>query len=296
MELLNLLYGLIKNAITPVADIDSSKDVVAVRNKDGGLDLVDVRKFRGNLDRRAGNVVLQGVQSFLSYLGNHDANALIDGNSVIGPGLRTIMFVNPQIKRDADVITIGTAVLDYHDDLATPARCENSATLELRFHPMYRLVRNLFELQSQEQFALNLRKVGPVFASPSSADMLTLAQTLRVSSTSNYQSVNDPGTGSIDFIFQKTNTGTAGGFGEQKVTVPDVVKLSAPMFIGSEPQIISCRFEFRAPKNAGDQVQMRLVYDGEAIETHAAIEEVTAQLEATGLQCLRGTYENKTIL
>ena len=290
MELLNLLYGLIKNAITPVADIDSSKDVVAVRNEKGGLDLVDVRKFRGKLDRRAGNVVLQGVQSFVDYLGQHAA----DHVSLLAA--RTVMFINPQITRDADVITIGTAVLDYHDDLETPARCENTATLELRFHPMYRLVRGLFALQSQEAFALNLRKIGPVFASPSSADMLTLAQTLRVSSSSSYQSVSDPGTGSVDFLFQKTNTGAAGGYGEQRVTVPDIVKLTVPMFIGSESQVIECRFEFRAPKNPGEQVQMRLVYDAEAIETHAAVEGVMLQLEATGLQCLRGTYENRAIL
>jgi hypothetical protein len=161
---------------------------------------------------------------------------------------------------------------------------------------MYRLVRGLFEMQSQESFALNLRKIGPVFASPSSADMLTLAQTLRVSSSSSYQSVSDPGTGSIDFVFQKTNTGTAGGYGEQKVTVPDIVKLSVPMFIGSESQVIECRFEFRAPKSPGDQVQMRLAYDAEAIDTHAAVEGVVMELEATGLQCLRGTYENKPIL
>jgi len=257
-----------------------------------------VRKFRGKLDRRAGNVVLQGVQSFLSYLSNHDATALmgVSTGSIIPPNLRTVMFINPQITRDADVITIGTAVLDYHDDLETPARCENTATLELRFHPMYRLVRGLFALQSQESFALNLRKIGPVFASPSSADMLTLAQTLRVSSTSNYQSVSDPGTGSVDFVFQKANTGVAGGYGEQRITVPDIVKLSVPMFIGSESQVIETRFEFRAPKNAGEQVQMRLVYDAEAIETHAALEGVMLELEATGLQCLRGTYENRAIL
>ena len=296
MEFLNLLRGMISNAIAPVVDVDSSNDVVAIRNKDGGLDLMDVRKYRGKLDRRAGNVVLQGVESFLSYVGDHDADALSDANSIVSPGMRTVMFINPQITRNADVITIGTAVLDYHDDLETPARCENTATLELRFHPMYRLVRNLFELQSQESFATNLRKIGPVFASPSSSDMLTLAQTLRVSSSSSYQSVSDPGTGSIDFVFQKTNTGTAGGYGEQKVTVPDIVKLSVPMFIGSESQVIECRFEFRAPKSPGDQVQMRLAYDAEAIDTHAAVEGVVMELEATGLQCLRGTYENKPIL
>lgn len=290
MELLNLIRQLIGNAITPVADVNINGDVFAVRKADGSMELVDVRKYRSTPHRRAGSVTLQGVKSFVDYLDCHAADHVSLRSE------RTTMFVNPAITRNADVITIGTAVLDYHDDLASPARCENTATLELRFHPMYRLVRGLFEMQSQESFALNLRKIGPVFASPSSADMLTLAQTLRVSSSSSYQSVSDPGTGSIDFVFQKTNTGTAGGYGEQKVTVPDIVKLSVPMFIGSESQVIECRFEFRAPKSPGDQVQMRLAYDAEAIDTHAAVESVVMELEATGLQCLRGTYENKPIL
>lgn len=288
MEFLNLIRQLIGNAIEPVVDVDANNDVVAVRNKDGGLDIVDVRKYRSTLDRRAGSVTLQGVASFLSYIDKHAAPPSHDRN-------RTVMFVNPAITRSDDVITIGTAVLDYHLDLRAVARCENTATLELRFHPMYRLVRSLFQLQSQESFATNLRRIGPVFSSPSSGEMLTLAQTLRVTSQSSYQSVTDPGTGSVDFLYQKANTGAAGGYGEQKVTIPDLVVLSVPMFIGSERQTIECRFEFRAPKSPGDQVQMRLVYDAETIDTHAATESVVAQLEATGLQCLRGTYENKPI-
>jgi len=289
MELLNLIKQLIGNAVTPIADVNINGDVFAVRKVDGSMELVDVRKYRNTPHRRAGNVTLQGVKSFLDYLEYHAAD------HVSLRCERTVMFVNPAITRNADVITIGTAVLDYHDDLASPARCENTATLELRFHPLYRMVRNLFELQSQESFALNLRKIGPVFSSPSSADMLTLAQTLRVHATSSYQSVQDPGTGSVDFKFQKTNAGTAGGYGEHSVTVPDIVKLSVPMFVGSGAEVFECRFEFRAPKSPGDQVQMRLVYDAEAIDTHAAVESVVMQLEATGLQCLRGTYENKPI-
>lgn len=290
MELLNLIKQLIGNAITPIADVNINGDVFAVRKADGSMELVDVRKYRNTPHRRAGSVVLQGVKSFLDYLDCHSAD------HVSLRCERTTMFVNPAITRSADTIMIGTAVLDYHDDLASPARCENTAVLELRFHPLYRMVRNLFELQPQESFALNLRKIGPVFASPSSAEMLTLASTLRVSSNSSYQSVSDPGTGSIDFVYQKTNTGVAGGYGEQRVTVPDIVKLSVPMFVGSEAEVFECRFEFRAPKSPGDQVQMRLVYDAEAIDTHAAVESVVMQLEATGLQCLRGTYENRAIL
>lgn len=289
MELLNLIKQLIGNAVTPIADVNINGDVFAVRKADGSMELVDVRKYRNVPHRRAGNVVLQGFKSFMAYLDEQD-----NSDSPLMAGC-TLMFVNPAITRNADVLTVGTAVLDYHDDMASPARCENTATLELRFHPLYRMVRNLFEPQSQESFALNLRKIGPVFASPSSAEMLTLASTLRVSSNSSYQSVSDPGTGSIDFVYQKTNTGVAGGYGEQRVTVPDIVKLSVPMFVGSEAEVFECRFEFRAPKSPGDQVQMRLVYDAEAIDTHAAVESVVAQLEATGLQCLRGTYENKPI-
>lgn len=288
MELLNLIKQLIGNAVTPVADVNINGDVFAVRKADGSMELVDVRKYRNTPHRRAGNVVLQGFKSFMLYLDTQD-------NSTPMCSGCTLMFVNPAITRNADVLTVGTAVLDYHDDMGSPARCENTAVLELRFHPLYRMVRALFELQPQEQFALALRKIGPVFSSPSSADMLTLAQTLRVHATSSYQSVSDPGTGSIDFVYQKTNTGVAGGYGEQRVTVPDIVKLSVPMFVGSEAEVFECRFEFRAPKSPGDQVQMRLVYDAEAIDTHAAVEGVVTQLEATGLQCLRGTYENKPI-
>lgn len=284
MEILQLIRKLIGNAVNPIVDVNLQGDVYAVRQADGEMKLVDVRPMRHRPWRRAGHAVLQGVDSFLAYVEDHKSDEMIAS--------RTVMFIDPIVSMSAGHITVGTAVLDYHESLNSPARCENTAALLLQFHPMFRLAQSLMSMHTQESFGTNLRKCGQVFVKPSAADMLTLAQTLRVHASSNYHSVIDPGTGSINFLYQKENRGTAGGYGEHSVTVPDTVRLCVPMFVGMPPIEFECRFEFRAPKAPGEQVEMRLAYDAEFIDMHDAVEGVIARLESTGLQCLRGAYSN----
>ena len=272
--MLETLKKLIGMAVIPTIPLDpTGSPFVALRGADGQMVVTDLRNMRDRPNRRISVVNITDVSDFIEYVLSHQAQR------------RTVMFVKPNASKDN--IDVGIAVLDYHGDMDAPDWCANTASLTVRLHPLYKIVRRLFDWQKQADFAKNIRIAGSLFSLPTPADMLTLAQTLRVTSEGKFQSQLDDTSGSVNFAFAQINRASA-GTQERTVSIPETVMVTVPKLMGEKPSEIALRFEFRAPSDPGQQAEMRLVYDNDEIDDYNMIEGIVARIAASGIEVSRG--------
>lgn len=157
----------------------------------------------------------------------------------------TVIFANPEGKM--------TAVIDYHHrrtgtELAQPDHCKHVAVFKTAFDPNYERWRDIDrKMISQQDFAYFVEEMLHTICSPDGADLLEMAQTLKVIRGVTFsQNVRiKDGTADIQYKEDDTTHGNSG-----IVSVPDEIMIVCPVFLNRPQQTIKAKLRYRiAPDN-----------------------------------------------
>jgi hypothetical protein len=289
-ELSNSIKKLLENAVQPTVPLNG--ELVAVRNKDGGYDIVNTRKLvvGASPHGRAGTAKFNALEDFIGYIKAYASGEELEG---------VVMWAEP--KMIGSTVYVGEAILDYHQGGIGGigeilGYCRNRAVLYLALHPLYQVVAQMFEWQEQTDFANLIRAAGTVWAKPSRADMLTLSRDLRITSAGEYANAFDDASGSRNIVYRQTNSAAVGGTSERTLVVPEQIEIMCPMLLDSPSYPLTLRLETRPPQKSGSQCMLRLVYDSEVIDRLEIVDQAIHRIREAGIYVLRGSYEHKPIV
>ena len=135
----------------------------------------------------------------------------------------------------------------------------------------------------QEEFAEFVEDNAPDFVTPTAADMLELATTMKASSEANMESAVRLTNGTFKFAWNEV---VSGKFGAHETECPEWFTIRIAIYEGMTPQEIRCRMRFRLANK-----QLRIWYDilrAEAIERVAFQGFLNEIGQATGQTILMG--------
>lgn len=206
----------------------------------------------------------------------------------------SIIFVSPNLKSLAGGGTLATAVIDYHGKDA-PAWGNNTITLKARASLAYEKLMDLDgKLMPQPDFAVAIEDVSAFASSIARADLLEVAQTLRLTSKGDFSNFNDEASGSVDFRYNLQVNASAGTSVERKLTVPAQVTFKVAVLDGLDAVDVPVKLLYRTPNNPSDKVQMGFKILDRAWIEDAALQQVAATVsEGTGLNAFKGGIAQK---
>lgn len=241
------------------------------------MTLVDLEKFDANPSRIHQHISLTSIAKF-TQLVNRFKNEL------------SIVFIAPDLKSlGRDGKPLATAIIDYH---ATdkPEWGNNRICLEARPSLAYQKLMDLDnKLMDQPDFAKALEEIARFSNTHAQADLLEIAQTMRLTSKGEFKNYDDEITGSLDIRYDVAVSATAGV--ERKLTVPTEIGFKVALIDGLEAVVVPVKLLYRTPAGPGQKVQMGIkIIDRTWIE-EAAITGVTQLIEdETLLEAYPGTF------
>jgi uncharacterized protein YfdQ (DUF2303 family) len=206
----------------------------------------------------------------------------------------SIIFVSPNLKSLAGGGTLATAVIDYHGKDA-PAWGNNTITLKARASLAYEKLMALDgKLLPQPDFAVAIEDVSAFASSIPRADILEIAQTLRLTSKGDFSNFNDEASGSVDFRYNLQVNASAGTSVERKLTVPAQVSFKVAVLDGLDPVDVPVKLLYRTPNSTNDKVQMGFKILDRAWIEDAALQQVASTIsEGTKLEAFKGGFAEK---
>lgn len=206
----------------------------------------------------------------------------------------SIIFVSPNLKSLAGGGTLATAVIDYHGKDA-PAWGNNTITLKARASLAYEKLMALDgKLLPQPDFAVAIEDVSAFASSIPRADLLEIAQTLRLTSKGDFSNFNDEASGSVDFRYNLQVNASAGTSVERKLTVPAQVSFKVAVLDGLDPVDVPVKLLYRTPNSTNDKVQMGFKILDRAWIEDAALQQVASTIsEGTKLEAFKGGFAEK---
>ena len=206
----------------------------------------------------------------------------------------SIIFVSPNLKSLAGGGTLATSVIDYHGKDA-PAWGNNTITLKARASLAYEKLMALDgKLLPQPDFAVAIEDVSAFASSIPRADLLEIAQTLRLTSKGDFSNFNDEASGSVDFRYNLQVNASAGTSVERKLTVPAQVSFKVAVLDGLDPVDVPVKLLYRTPNSTNDKVQMGFKILDRAWIEDAALQQVASTIsEGTKLEAFKGGFAEK---
>lgn len=190
------------------------------------------------------HVIIQDAESFAEYI-----NKFGDDDTAI--------FVD---EEKASLV----AILDYHRDTAKPRHCAHTATYTCPQTKEWNTwLHNSGKRMSQEEFALFIEDNAEEITSPSSAEMLEIASTLKADINTTFRSSTRLDNGQVQFNYNENLNGTAGAAGQ--LEIPQEIKVVVTPFRGGPSYTRTARFRYRIKEG-----QLVLWYD--LVRPHRVIE------------------------
>lgn len=245
-----------------ITDADGSHHTLDLRE--------DIENGQEHPNRKAGRFTLSQVDSFTAYLAKHG-------------------LPETEVWADLDRNRI-TAVINAHEDAHGNAGWgDHRATLQMKVTPDWSdWTSGSGKLSSQVDFAEFVEQHLPNFVSPTGADMLELAQTIKGTSKGNFESTKRLTGGQTAIEWREETTATAGKKGDIKI--PDVVDLALQVFEGGPSYRVAARFRYRI--NAG-ALSLGYVLERPIEVRRDAFERVVEQITSnTGRDIWHGSADN----
>lgn len=241
------------------------------------MTLVDLEKFDAHPSRVRQHVSLTSIAKF-TQLVNRFKNDL------------SIVFIAPDLKSlGSGGKPLATAIIDYHST-DKPEWGSNRICLEARPSLAYQKLMDLDnKLMDQPDFAKALEEIARFSNTHAQADLLEIAQTMRLTSKGEFKNYDDEITGSLDIRYDVAVSATAGV--ERKLTVPTEIGFKVSLIDGLDAVVVPVKLLYRTPAGPGQKVQMGIkIIDRTWIE-EAAIAGVTQLIEdETALEAYPGTF------
>tara|TARA_R110002167_G_scaffold188319_1_gene389858 strand:+ start:32046 stop:32888 length:843 start_codon:yes stop_codon:yes gene_type:complete len=186
--------------------------------------LAELDEFRETPRHLEASVELHTAQSFIDYVNDYaDAN--------------TAIFVD---EENAKFV----AVLDYHKDTTSPRHCNHTATFQCKKTDEWSVwMRHDCDKMSQEEFALFIEDNADEIASPSSAEMLEIALTIKANTTCEFRQSQRLDNGQVQLTYNEVIDGRAGAAGQ--LEIPQEITIGMQPFQGSESYTRKARFRYR---------------------------------------------------
>lgn len=151
------------------------------------------------------------------------------------------------------------AVLDYHGqsggERAKPDHCAHVVRLKTEFDENWKRWRDIDRRQiSQEEFAYFIEEMLHTIGSPDGADLLDMAQTLKVNRGVVFKSNSRLKDGTVDIEYSEQDATTSAVKGT--VSVPDEITIVAPLYLMRETQSVKAKLRYRVGK--GDPLSFRI--------------------------------------
>ncbi|WP_018135423.1 DUF2303 family protein [Acaricomes phytoseiuli] len=232
--------------------------IYKIQNAAGGYTTLDTQDYSDRPRRKDGSFTVGDTESLIAYLSKHG----ITGETEIW-----------SLENQNQVM----AVIDSGTEVEAGWQ-KHRVSLELNYTPEWiAWVRASGGLMDQEGFAEFIEDHAAEVASPSSAEILEIAQSLQVTKGVDFESGKRLSDGEMRFSYRETQTATAGRAGELKI--PDTFTLALSPFVGGEQFKVTVAFRYRLNGNnlrLGFKVQdiekiRKSAFDTvtEVIKTHA---------------------------
>ena len=243
------------------------------------MTLVDLEKHDANPSRIRQSVSLTSIGKFVQLV-NRFSNE------------HSIVFIAPDLKSLGGGAgkPLATAVIDYHRTGA-PEWGSNRISLEARASLAYQKLMELDgKLMDQPDFAKSLEELARFSHTHAQADLLEIAQTMRLTSKGEFKNYDDEVSGSVDIRYDLQVQASAGTT-ERKLSVPTEIGFSVSLIEGLPAAVVPVKLLYRTPASPGQKVQMGIkIIDRTWIE-EAAIAGVTERIETeTNLEAYPGTF------
>lgn len=257
---------------TPLAAIPKDYKVESLEN------------FLNEPTRIRQTISLISIDEFVEYVDKYHIN-------------NTTIFVTPNLQDLSKGTVLAKAIIDYHspknegDGLRGNASWgDHIVLLKATPSPEYELLMQLDgQIINQSDFALKLRDIARFCTSHPAADILDVVRTMTLTSTGNFESIEDDFSGSVKLGYDvqvKANAGTQ----QRKLEVPRSITFNAPLLLGMEPVEIVAELLYRIPKNPQEKVQLGIRLPDRKWQELETVNAVAARLrEATDLLTLVGS-------
>lgn len=170
------------------------------------------------------HIELHTAQSFIDYV-----NDFCDASSAIFVDEENAKFV---------------AVLDYHKDTNNPRHGNHTATFTCKKTDEWSVwMKHDGQKMSQEEFALFIEDNADEIVTPSSAEMLEIALTIKASTTCDFRQSQRLDNGQIQLTYNEVIDGRAGASGQ--LEIPQEISISMQPFQGSPAYTRKARFRYR---------------------------------------------------
>lgn len=166
------------------------------------------------------------------------------------------------------------AAIDYHEP-KTPLHNNHFATFKAQYDEWWKRWQAIDgQLIDQEKFAYFIEEMLPVIAEPDGADLLTMAQTLKVNRGVVFKTNRTLKDGTVDIEFsEKDQTSSAGHVG-----VPDHIAIYCPIFLMRPAERVEAKLRYRVDK--GEPLRFRIdILNRKMIELDA-FEQMRREVEA----------------
>lgn len=170
------------------------------------------------------HVELHTAQAFIDYV-----NDFSDANTAIFVDEENAKFV---------------AVLDYHKATDDPRHGNHTVTYQCKKTDEWNVwLRNDSEKMDQESFALFIEDNADEIVSPTSAEMLEIALTIKANTTCEFRQSQRLDNGQIQLTYNEVIDGRAGAAGQ--LEIPQEITIAMQPFQGSESYTRKARFRYR---------------------------------------------------
>lgn len=241
--------------------------------------LIDLERFSQFPSRTRKTVDLTTAKSFYNYVDRFKKKG-------------SVAFVTPNLDTVNANSTIATVVFDY-DDPELPQWGTHKANLKARPSLPYALLQQLHDkFYAQPDFAKMLKKLARFATAPDAATMLEIAQSLSLTSSGEFEHLEDDVSGSVKLNYSVAVSAKANSASQKKaLDVPEHFEFQMPVMEGGDPQTISCEFRYRVPASAESKLALGIsIVDKEYIEKDALDAVALGIVETTGLLVLMGSY------
>lgn len=204
-----------------------------VRNADGGLEVLDLEKYRDHPARMRGTYKPATVEDFIGYVREWATDA-------------STVWVHPLEGKVVAVLDDGDSGSDTIGWRGHLAQLDLIVTEEWKFWKQHSGA-----MMSQWDFAEKIEDGLGDVVEPNAAQMLEIAQTLHVKNNVTFRSGVDLSNQAVKFAYDEEVEGKAGKSGE--LVIPETFTLALAPYIGEDTFKLTARFRY---KPQGGKLQM----------------------------------------
>lgn len=204
-------------------DHGRSHQIVVDRDANGEIktkDLADYQDYPApyiNANRE-----FYDIESFCDYVGKFATE-------------NTVGFIYP--LNDDNILTITKVIFDYHESETITGRCAHVAHLTSKISNDLSAVLSLGKM-SQDVFCEFIEDNLHLFAEPSGAAMLEVAQKFRATQNAQFGRLVNTENGDVDLTFKRET------HVDESIKVPSQIKIRAALLPNGEPQTFMGRFQY----------------------------------------------------